>query len=339
MDVKISVVIPMYNGSKSIEKCIYALDRQTMEPEYEVLIVDDASTDDSLDKVRELVRTLNRKTLFQVIACEQNGRAGSARNIGIQRAKGEYVLFIDQDDYPDEKMLKSLYDMTKAGSIDCVSCNVGDKKDTVYQRTQLGIRKKLSVTDRLALMKGHGYVFAMLIRRQLILKHKLFFPTNVMFEDSLYNFGVFLSVSSFANVNEPLYIRSIDENSQTAYLNEKKIRDRIRSTKWYMDNYFQNVDNKEYMDCINGEAFYYIYLSCAWWTCINKNLRNRKLFLDICKSAEGIPVDFRYIKKKERRYSKAKLLILQILYRNHSLYSPASKVLCQIYSYMKRKGN
>ena len=206
MSVKISVVIPMYNGSATIGNCLSKLSQQTFSGKYEV-IVDDASTDGSGEKVEAMVSSFVNSDLFTVIKCEKNGRAGNARNVGVQAAKGEYILFIDQDDYPDEKMLAVLYDLSDGERIDCVSCNVADKGGAVYERVQLGMKQSLQPEDRCALMRAHGYVFAMLIRRKIILENHIYFPTNVMFEDSLYNIGVFACISSFCNTKEALYYR------------------------------------------------------------------------------------------------------------------------------------
>lgn len=131
----ISVVIPLYNGGDRITKALKELDCQSFQEAYEVIVVDDHSTDDSLTVVENAVKGLNHPEYFRVIYCETNGRAGRARNIGVREAKGEYILFVDQDDYPDRELLQVLYSLknwsrtndgisSETGSFRVVYCDI-----------------------------------------------------------------------------------------------------------------------------------------------------------------------------------------------------------------------
>lgn len=94
----ISVIIPVYNSESTIRKCLESLIHQTY-TNYEVLIVDDGSTDNSLDICKEVCHHSNNVHIFH----KENGGSASARNLGLEKAKGEWITFVDSDDwvYPD----------------------------------------------------------------------------------------------------------------------------------------------------------------------------------------------------------------------------------------------
>lgn len=94
----ISVIIPVYNSESTIRKCLESLIHQTY-TNYEVLIIDDGSTDNSLDICKEVCHHSNNVHIFH----KENGGSASARNLGLEKAKGEWITFVDSDDwvYPD----------------------------------------------------------------------------------------------------------------------------------------------------------------------------------------------------------------------------------------------
>lgn len=101
---KISVIIPVYNTEKYIEKCLESLAKQTMQ-DFEVIVVNDGSTDNSKSIIKEYMKNseLNIKYLEK-----ENGGLASARNYGVERALGKYISFLDSDDYLDESLFSEL---------------------------------------------------------------------------------------------------------------------------------------------------------------------------------------------------------------------------------------
>ncbi|MFF1835736.1 glycosyltransferase family 2 protein [Streptomyces sp. NPDC058231] len=118
MPVKVSVVIPVYNPGKYIDPCIDSLLRQTLPArEFEVLFVNDGSTDDTPDRLKRLAV---EHPHFRVITIPNSGWPGKPRNIGVTEAKGEYVQFLDQDDHLASEALERLYDMGRRNGSDIV---------------------------------------------------------------------------------------------------------------------------------------------------------------------------------------------------------------------------
>ena len=113
MDIKISIVLPVYNVANYLRKCLDSLVNQTFE-DFEVICVNDGSTDLSLGILEGYSLTDSR---FKIITQENQGLSG-ARNTGIQHVQGDYVLFVDSDDWLEETALEKLYDHVKGFNSD-----------------------------------------------------------------------------------------------------------------------------------------------------------------------------------------------------------------------------
>ena len=315
MDTMISVVIPLYNGGDRILHALRELDAQTFEGGYEVLVVDDKSTDDSLETVRAGIETLAHPERFRVIASPENGRAGKARNTGVQEAGGEYILFLDQDDYPDREMLQALYDLTEDGKIDCAACDIMDRDGNAYHRAAAGRIPRMEDADRNRILGGgYGYVFAQLIRRKILLEKELFFPEKVMFEDVLYNYGIIGSIGSMNSTDRVLYYRDDDENSQTASFTVRKMQDRVKAAQWYYRKYSETAELQPCMGVIRREALYYIYLSCVSWAIHYRELYDPEFFRYCIEEGRKIPADWDAVMREEKRFSTGEKKMLKAIY-------------------------
>ncbi|NUS74578.1 MAG: glycosyltransferase family 2 protein [Streptomyces sp.] len=118
MPVKVSVVVPVYNPGVYIEDCIASLKRQSLPPdEYEMIFVDDGSTDSTPGRLDELAAEDPR---VRVIHQENSGWSGKPRNVGIEAARGEFVMFVDNDDYLGDEALERMYDYGVANGADVI---------------------------------------------------------------------------------------------------------------------------------------------------------------------------------------------------------------------------
>ncbi|MET9831092.1 glycosyltransferase family A protein [Streptomyces sp. NPDC006385] len=118
MPVKVSVVVPVYNPGAYIEECIASLLGQSLPPDtYEVIFVDDGSTDDTPARLDALAAADPRVT---VLHQENSGWSGKPRNVGIAAARGEYVMFVDNDDHLGDEALERMYDYGVANAADVV---------------------------------------------------------------------------------------------------------------------------------------------------------------------------------------------------------------------------
>ncbi|KAL6632798.1 nucleotide-diphospho-sugar transferase [Neocallimastix sp. 'constans'] len=122
----LSIIVPVYNVSPYLDRCIKSILNQTFK-DYEVIFVDDASTDNSLEILKKYKETDNR---IKIIHLEINKGAGAARNIGMDIAEGEFIGFVDSDDYIDEPffetLMKNSYDNDIVVGRVAMSTNISD---------------------------------------------------------------------------------------------------------------------------------------------------------------------------------------------------------------------
>ena len=116
---KVSVIVPFYNVEKYIEKCLNSLVNQTLE-EIEIILVNDGSQDNSEEKAKEFEKRYPNKIKYYKKA---NGGLGDARNFGIKYATGEYIAFLDSDDFVEPTMYEEMYKKAKQENADMIECD------------------------------------------------------------------------------------------------------------------------------------------------------------------------------------------------------------------------
>ncbi|KRL40864.1 glycosyltransferase family 2 protein [Liquorilactobacillus nagelii] len=201
---KISVVIPVYNVAEFLPTCLDSLVHQTFpSQDYEVLLVDDGSTDNSaqicqqyIERYPQLLRLLTKK----------NGGLSDARNYGLARCQGNYVLFIDSDDYVEKQMLARMYTLTDQETKKIVECNF------IWEypnRQRLDLRSGYqSVADYL--INGRVVAWNKLYRRDWLLQTKVEFPKGKLYEDQNFFFKIILFLD---NINEI----ALDQTAEVHY--------------------------------------------------------------------------------------------------------------------------
>ena len=117
-DVKLSVIIPMYNVQNYVKECLDSLVNQTFKA-MEIIVVEDGSTDDSV----KIVSEYEKKYPFVKMVHKANGGLSDARNFGLQYAKGKYLAFIDSDDYVDHHLYELMVNEMDKG-YDIVVCDI-----------------------------------------------------------------------------------------------------------------------------------------------------------------------------------------------------------------------
>ena len=116
--IKVSVIVPVYNVDKYIRRCIASLVKQTLQG-IEIIIVDDGSTDNSETIIKEYMKYNEQIKYFR----KENGGLSDARNYGLKFASGEYVAFLDSDDYVEADMYEKMYKKALKEDSDMVECN------------------------------------------------------------------------------------------------------------------------------------------------------------------------------------------------------------------------
>lgn len=204
--IKVSVIIPVYNVEEYIEKCIKSIINQSLK-EIEIILINDGSPDNS----QNIIDLYQKKDNRIISIIKKNGGQGSARNEGLRIARGEYIVFVDSDDWIDEKMLEVLYNKAKQDNCDIVVSNAykvyGNRK-VKYDMIMTSGENDIDTY----MLNGTGPL-AKLIKRDLIIDNKLFFPEKIIYEDyaCIPLYGLFAKKISY--VNKYFYYYLIRENS------------------------------------------------------------------------------------------------------------------------------
>lgn len=202
-DELITVIVPVYNVEKYLERCIDSIILQTYK-NLEILLVNDGSTDDSLSICR---RYSEQDSRIRVID-KTNGGLGSARNAGIDAMKGAYVAFIDSDDYISESMVKRLYDLIKKQDAEvsvCDFCAFDDRN--VYRKKR---KTRIQTFNRDQAMKNMFYPDGIKWNAwNKLYKASLFktirYKEGVYSEDMATTYKVFFETKKVVYTNEQLY--------------------------------------------------------------------------------------------------------------------------------------
>ena len=173
--MKYSLVVPIYNASSSIKRCINSIISQTYN-DFELILINDGSTDDSQSLIEHYSKTDNRI----IIINKPNGGVSSARNDGIKLAKGEYIVFIDADDYIDDSYLenfnKSNADLIICGYTPFGKTNIENRPLEFYSENKDEIVNHVNTNFR---QPYYGAPWCKAIKRSLFYDHNLIFNTKL----------------------------------------------------------------------------------------------------------------------------------------------------------------
>ena len=171
----VSVIVPFYNVENYIEKCLNTLVHQTLE-DIEIILVNDGSQDRSMVVVKKFLEQYPDKITYLE---KENGGLSDARNYAIPYAKGEYIAFLDSDDYVEKTMYKDMYELAKKEDSDMVECNFyweyPDKKKEDIGVVYNGKKEMLEKVRVVAWNK--------LIKKEVLEKSKVTFPKGYRYED------------------------------------------------------------------------------------------------------------------------------------------------------------
>ncbi len=189
--MKVSVIIPVYNVAPYVERCLLSVLDQTWQ-DMEVLVVNDCTPDNSMEIVRRVVADHPRGTMVRVLEHEANGGLSAARNTGIRAATGDYLYFLDSDDYLPSDSIENLAGPAAQCYADFV---IGNYKVTGadYWAPPLCLSTGLYAGNEVILsayLKDKWYVMAWnkLVRKDWLYDNRLFFEEGIVHEDDLWSF-------------------------------------------------------------------------------------------------------------------------------------------------------
>ena len=231
--IKVSVILPVYGVAAYIEKCTQSLLNQTLQ-EMEFLFVDDHGPDNSIDLLKQTIKGHPREKQFRILTPEHNLGAGMARNFAIPEAKGEYIAFVDSDDWVEPDMFETLYsEAMKHNNADlCYSQEYKDFEDQSAETSILCnpiVEQGEFTYDKKAYFLTHyvSYFTTFLFKRSFIEEHSVRFPDDRSADDSFFLACALMTAKSVARVDAPFYHYLIRPGSVTTTKDSVKYKKRL----------------------------------------------------------------------------------------------------------------
>ncbi len=247
--MNVSIIIPVYNTGERLRRCLESVIGQTFK-DYECLVVDDGSSDISPSIIDEYAKKDGRIKSI----CKKNGGVSSARNLGLNMATGEWIVFLDSDDELDSKHLENMLvvandnvDAVFTGYVDLRQAN---RKDThsylnQYYEGKEAIKKFLTQTDVLGYMIPWDKMF----RRSLIEKHHIRFDEKLaLSEDRLFCYQYLLHINAIATISSITYIHDASDMNSLSYrhyptsINAIRYQVFVKPTELLVSHYEMNSD-------------------------------------------------------------------------------------------------
>lgn len=213
----ISIIIPVYNVEDYLRQCLDSVLEQTY-TSFEVIMIDDGSSDSSFSICLDYCEKDIRFNVLQ----KENGGASSARNVGIQNAKGDYVFFLDSDDWLEPTALEEMISTAKDQNADLVFCEaqaVDDEENiltnTWYSyKSQYATDSSYSIMSRMMEQKEfHVAIWMLLLDRKIFTDNDLLFKEGIIYEDMIISYQFYCLAHRAAHVRQKLYNRRYRPNS------------------------------------------------------------------------------------------------------------------------------
>ncbi|WP_367378398.1 glycosyltransferase family 2 protein [Enterococcus gilvus] len=294
---KLSIIIPVYNGLESIENCINSIIKQNYE-NLEIVVVDDGSTDKTNYLLEEKYSDDDRITIITKV----NEGVSSARNMGLIRASGQYVMFVDSDDeiFSEVSLLKKMMRMIISENLDLLITGFLEKRDNerVINRkivnNEINFYTNEDFISSLSTLQGNPNIntfvpWAKVYSLKIIKENKLLFPEMRIGEDALFNLFYYKIVKRVKISNIISYIYRTD-NEKSA-MNKSKIED-IHDKVLVAFEYFVFFDRKQSIYFSN----YLLYTIQNSLKDYSNNLKKKRLLsvIDGIKQIEEFVSDVKY---------------------------------------------
>lgn len=204
--IKLSIIIPVYNVEKYVARCLEScLEQDLPMSDYEILVVNDGSKDNSMDIVRQYAQKYDNIRIVE----QKNAGLSAARNRGIQEAEGEYLWFVDSDDVIKQNVIKDFLHIAICDSLDALCFDINVIKDGGYECVFPNIKEKSNLV-----YSGIEFISAIgmppsgcvaLYRKDFLISNSLFFRDSILHEDQEFTPRAYCLANRIAYVNIPAY--------------------------------------------------------------------------------------------------------------------------------------
>lgn len=234
--MKLSVIVPVYNmaADGKLEYCLESLVHQTVS-DYEIIAVDDASTDDSYQILRRYEGQYPQKV--RAIRSPENRRQGGAKNIGLSLARGEWLGFIDSDDWIAPDMYEQLLAKADETGADMVGCDYQLTHEHSMAAGQVVANGRaeqcgpLTAEKYRSLILDSGSLVVKIYRRELFMEPELRFPEHIFYEDNAISSALMLRARHYEYLPKPLYYYYQHGDSTVHTITRARCEDRMEAAR------------------------------------------------------------------------------------------------------------
>ncbi len=231
-----SIIVPVYNmaAEGKLQYCLESLVRQTV-ADYEIIAVDDCSTDNSYEILRQYETDYPDK--FRAVHSPENKRQGGAKNIGLSLAKGEWIGFIDSDDWITPDMYEKLLRKAEETGADMVGCDYHLTKEHSMVIGQVVPQNHMDQTGELTpekyrlLILDSGSLVVKIYRREIFFDNDIRFPEHIFYEDNAVSDALMLHAKHFAYIPEPMYYYYQHDASTVHTVTRARCEDRMEAAR------------------------------------------------------------------------------------------------------------
>lgn len=320
---KISIIVPVYNVEKFLPECLDSLINQTLK-DIEIICINDASPDNSLQILKEYKKKDNR---IKIIDLKENIRQGGARNIGIKEAKGEFLAFVDSDDYVKLDMYEKLYNKAKICNSNVayggyIQINY-DGTETQYIPHK-GYDIQNSTREQLVkvfVMEGISFCCG-IFKKEIIIHNNLFFPEKIFYEDNVITTLLYTINGKACKIDECLYFYRRNDNSTIGKTSINKLRDRIICCDLLIKKWEEVGLYEEYREYVDYAYLTLLERTIIWSTQLNASERKEIINKILARIKSKTANKYIHLKPLTKVLLKAKFLgiiYLKIRYNKNFL--------------------
>lgn len=269
MDV--SIIVPVYNAELYLNQCIDSLINQKTNYKYEIIAINDGSTDDSLSILKQYQTNI-------IIIDKKNSGPGDSRNIGIEKASGKYLLFVDSDDYVSEFFVEKMVSAIKKNCASIAICDFYRVNNETLIRVNKGKEKIYGKGEFSEPLRMEFHSCNKIFEKELIMKN--LYPVGMFFEDVVAVSQAILEAEKIVKIDEALYYYRIVSTSTTNNVNTISY-DLLKATKMIEPYFLKNGYTKEIEYLYVNQILVDLCVKILKSSCDDKISKLKKLKKDI----------------------------------------------------------
>ncbi len=290
--LKVSVIVPVYNTEKYLKECLDSLVGQTLE-DIQIVIVDDGSTDSSPDIIADYKARYPKKI---TAIRQENGGQGKARNVAFGYCEGEYIGFLDSDDYAKPEMFERMYSKAKETDADCVACGytsfTEENGQIIILEPYHASPERKNPKDMFLGMFASSCLH--LIKKSTVKQNEIRYTEGVIFEDTAFFAKLIPYITGIEHIHEAFVYRRMRANSTVTTVSLGRILQMLTVME-DINTFFEKRQLREFYDL--KECFCVRILLCSHLerVCLIESKKERK---------SAVNEFFEFIRKNYPNYRK-----------------------------------